>query len=124
MTTPTTKFIYRDYQLSGDTLLKEGLDDEKHLLWKLGGIPCIDSVRVWDKYHWYFKRVQISTKKGRVFRIGEEEFNKNKKEIDFGYGKQYYVEKKYWHVFDPVHKQKEFEKEKIEEENKNQLKLL
>jgi hypothetical protein len=126
MTTTTPKFIYRDYQITGGVLLKEGIDDEKHLLWAQGffGIPTVDATHVFDKFNSFFNKIQISTQKGRVFIIDKEVFKENKKELDYGYGKQYYVEKKYWQIFDPVRSQKEFEQKEIEEENKNQLKLL
>jgi hypothetical protein len=121
-----TNYIYRDYQLVGETLLKENLDDEKHLMWMpgFGGIPCIDAIHVWDKLRPYIQNIQISTKGGRVFRITKEIFDKNKKELDAGYGKQYYIEKKYWTIFDPIRRQRQFQQKEIGEEKLNQQKLL
>lgn len=88
--------IYKDYQLVGDTLFRFDIDDSKHLLWSKGGIPCIDADNVWDKYKMLIKKIVMRTKKGRLFKIDTEKFDANKQEIDFGFGRQYYVEKSIW----------------------------
>jgi len=89
-------YIYKNYMLIGDVLYKIGIDDNKHLLWKFGGVPAIDADNVWDKYKMMIKKIVIKTKKGRSFRISADVFDKNKKEINLGFGRQYYVEKDLW----------------------------
>jgi len=90
--------LYKDYQLVGDTLFKFNVDDNKHLIWKFGGVPCIDASNVWDRYGKLISKIIIRTKKGRLFKIDRKTFDTNKQEIDFGFGKQYYVDKDLWEI--------------------------
>ena len=94
--------IYKDYQLIGDTLIKFDVDDQKHLLWKFGGVPCIDAENVWDKHKDKIKKITIRTKKGRLFKIDGNDFEAFKQVVDFGFGKQYYADLQMWDVKEPV----------------------
>jgi hypothetical protein len=124
MNTQTSNYIYKDYRLIDGILLKQNVDDSKHLIWKFGGVPCIDSVFVWDKWSAQIRAIQISTKKGRMFRVTAEVFDNNKQEINFGFGKQYFIDKNFWTIVDPVKKQREQKAKIIEEEIKKQTTLF
>lgn len=78
-------------------LCKFGLDEGKHLMWKLGGVPCIDK-ELWDGNKNRIDQIYIRTNKLRRFRVNAKLFDAKKKEVDFGFGKQYYVDKEFWDI--------------------------
>ena len=119
-----TNYIYRDYQLIDGVLIKENVDDSKHLMWQFGGIPCIDAKYVWDKFKPYVRMIMIKTIKGRVFQVKADVFDKNKKIMNFGYGDQYYIDKAHWAIHDPVKRQRYAQKTEVEEEKQKQGTLL
>ena len=79
----------------GSTFVKI-INEAKHLLWSKGGVPCIDAST------WYAisPRVEWIEVRGarRRFVIAKDVFDSQKQEIDFGYGKQYFVSLEYWSV--------------------------
>jgi hypothetical protein len=92
--------IYKDYQIIGGVLFKNRISEKKHLLWKEGGVPCV-SAPIWDKYYKErseIKNIRFQTDKARVFKMNAETFDKNKKEIDFGFGQQYVCGKEHWEI--------------------------
>jgi len=91
------KYIYKDYQLRDKALVKEGIDDNKHLMWQPGfdGVPCIDA-RLWDKHEDKIDRIIITSLKGRIFTISKRLFNKHKQQFNYGFGAQYSAPKKKW----------------------------
>jgi len=101
--------IFKDYQIVQRKLCKFNIDEAKHLLHQFGSIPCIDKA-LWDKLMTGDKRgrkidwIYIRTKKSRRFQIAVELFDARKKEIDLGFGKQYYVDKEYWDITAPTKK--------------------
>lgn len=88
--------VYKDYHLENGVLTKLGVNDSKHLMWQFGGVPCIDAENVWDRFGEGIKKIIITTKKGRRFETTGENFTTNKKEINFGFGRQYYLEANLW----------------------------
>ena len=78
-------------------LCKFGLVEKRHLLWQAGGVPCIDK-RMWEDCKTRVKEIYVRTDKGRRFKISSESFEKNKKEVDFGHGIQYVVDKDFWDI--------------------------
>lgn len=88
-------YLFRDYQLKGKTLLKIGIDDQKHLMWQWGGVPCID-VGVWEDNKYKIDNIVITTKRGRRFEIKKKKFEKYKQPFNFGFGLQFIVPKKRW----------------------------
>ena len=119
-----TNYIYRDYQLIDKVLIKENVDESKHLMWQFGGVPCIDAKYVWDKFKPYVRMIMIRTIKGRVFQVKADVFDKYKKVMNFGYGEQYYIDKAHWAIHDPVKRQRIEEKAKVEAEQHKQGTLL
>lgn len=98
--------IFKDYQLIGSTLYKQTINESKHLLWQIGGVPCLDA-DLWDFYFTKEKRIakiRIMTNKNRIFKIGAELFDTNKKEINLGFGRQYMVDKFFWTIIEPQQK--------------------
>ncbi len=93
------KQIYKDYYINEKKYVyKKDLKENKHLMWKYGGVPCIDADNVWDRYKDEIEGVEINTDKGRTFLISKEGFENNKQELNCGFGRQYYVEKDKWEI--------------------------
>lgn len=97
-------FIYKDYQLDGDVLLKDSMQSE-HLMYKspFSGSPAIDAVHVWDKYKNQINLIVciVHFKNGKIskFSISKEKFDSNKQPINYGtFGLQYAVPKNYWEI--------------------------
>jgi hypothetical protein len=84
-------------------LTKHLLDESIHLLWKFGGVPCIDA-EMWDRHKDRLNEIVITTHKGNVFTISRDNFEKDKKDFDLGYSRQYYVELESWNVKRPPEK--------------------
>ena len=91
------EYIYKDYYLKDGWLKKDGVDDHKHLLHKFGSIPCIDK-KVWQDWGGRVDGIAIRTKDKVIFRIKASEFDVFKKEIDLGWGEQFYVERGHWNI--------------------------
>ena len=81
--------IYKDYQIVKNILYKPRLIEKTHLLHKFGDVPAIDAM-LWDSNPQLIGIV-IQTDK-RKFVIKAKDFNEHKKSLDYGYGKQYFVE--------------------------------
>ncbi len=90
-------YIYKDYYIKDDWLKKDGVDDHKHLLHKFSSVPAIYK-KVWEEYKGRVLGIAIRTKNRTIFRIKASEFDALKKECDFGYDPQYYVERPYWDI--------------------------
>lgn len=93
-------YIYKDYQKVGNILLKVKINEAKHLLWKFGGVPCIDKY-VFDEYFATRKeiaKIRVQTNKGRIFKIDACLFNKEKKLINLGFGEQYVCPLEHWTI--------------------------
>ena len=73
--------------------IKEG----PHLLHNRGGVPSIDA-KVYNEHRDTIKEFRISTDAGRTFSISCASFEENKEEIDYGWGKQYVVDREYWNI--------------------------
>ena len=99
------EFIYKDYFLAGGTLCKFHLNESKHLLHSQQSVPCIDA-ELWDKHKNLIKAIRFQTNKGRIFRVRANIFDKEKQEIDFGFGKQYFIEKDLWDIIELSKKEK------------------
>ena len=91
----SAKHLYKDYYLFGGTLVKIDIDDSKHLLWSKGGVPCIDA-GLWNENKDKITQIYFRTRKNRTFKIKKDVFDVNKKELDFGFGRQYWIEKELW----------------------------
>jgi len=91
--------------MEGDVFRKK-IVEAKHLLWSKGGVPCIDA-DTWDGIADKVTSIEISTDKGRVFKVLASVFTNAKKELDLGYGRQYYLEKFQWVITDPKDKPKD-----------------
>lgn len=89
--------LYKDYYLFGGTLAKRNINDSKHLLWSKGGIPCIDA-NLWDNYKDKITQIHFRTRKNRTFKTTKDVFDLNKKELNFGFGRQYYIDKDFWNI--------------------------
>ena len=86
-----------DYKVSVDRwLLKDNIDEKKHLMWKFGGVPCMNKA-IYDFLRPEFDYIGIKTNKGRKFVITADKFDEYKKEIEFK-EPQYYVEKALWQI--------------------------
>jgi hypothetical protein len=82
---------------------KHLLNESIHLLWKFGGVPCIDA-EVWDRHKDRVNEIVITTHKGNIFTISRDNFEAKKKDFDLGYSRQYYVELEGWNVKRPLEK--------------------
>lgn len=92
-----TDYIFRDYRLKDGILSKNNIDEAKHLMWKYGGVPMIDA-GLWDRYSDRIKKIVITTDKHRTFEISGEEFETGKEAEDYGFGRQYYINKNKWTI--------------------------
>lgn len=90
-------FIKKDYQLNNGVLFKTGLVEAKHLMWSLGGVPCVDA-DLWDAFNDRTDRIEFHTNKQRTFSVDKETFEVNKKVLDKGFGRQYYIDKDKWTI--------------------------
>jgi len=116
-------YIYKDYQIILDQLVKERISEKHHLLWKEGGVPCIDA-DFWDKIKGKVKGIRIMTDKGRIFKCQTFVFERHRKEVDLGWGRQYWIHKDYWTIINLHEKEdtvkklvKEFDGEIMEDSN-------
>lgn len=82
-------------KVENETLKKE-IDESKHLLWLAGGVPAIDA-GAWDFFYPRIKKF-VAEGKTKIYSIGAEIFNANKKPVDFGWGRQYYCQKGLWEI--------------------------
>jgi hypothetical protein len=90
--------VYKSYYLTEAGSLVKNIKENKHLLWKEGGVPCIDADNVWDKYQDKIENISIATDKGRVFVVSKETFNNNKEVLGYGFGRQYFIPLAKWSV--------------------------
>jgi hypothetical protein len=91
------EYIFKDYYIKDYLLKKDGIDDKKHLLHQKGSVPCIDK-KLWEDVKGKIDGIAFRTKNKIIFRIKASEFDALKKEIDLGWGVQYYVERPYWNI--------------------------
>lgn len=82
-------------ELLGGTFRKDNIDEHKHLLWLFHGAPSIDA-ETWDRCKDGVEDIVVTTTKGRRFSCLKKQFEQHKKTIDYGYGKQYCMDRKYW----------------------------
>ena len=95
-------FIYKDYKFQNGWIIKSRIIESKHLLWKFGGVPAIDS-QTWDNYSKDLEGIRIYTDKGRKFEIDRDTFEAYKEDLNYGtFGKQYVVAKKFWKITEPM----------------------
>jgi hypothetical protein len=66
-------------------------------MWSLGGVPCIDA-DLWDGFKEQIKTIEFHTNKKRTFSVDKETFEANKKELNKGFGRQYYINKDNWTI--------------------------
>lgn len=92
--------LFKDYNLIGNRLYKFNLDESKHLLHQKGSVPCIEK-KLWDTFSHEVREIAFRTNKGKTFRVDKGTFDKHKQEIDLGFGKQYWIERKLWDISDP-----------------------
>ena len=93
-------YIFKDYQLNNGVLMKFKVNDNKHLLWREGGVPCLDAPLI-DNYKDKINSIYIRTAKGRRFKAKMRDFWANKQEINFGFGRQYFMAKDKWDITEP-----------------------
>lgn len=86
-----------DYFLRAGILMKEKIDDKKHLLFIYGGTPAIDE-QIWNDNEDKIKKIRIKTKKGKIFKTDKDTFNRNKELINLGFGNQYAMPIEFWTV--------------------------
>jgi hypothetical protein len=83
--------LYKDYFLKHDVILfKNNIDEKKHLMWKYGGVPCIDA-DLWDKNKGQIEDIVFHTTSGRTFKSSKDNFENKKKEQISSFGRQYYM---------------------------------
>lgn len=87
----------KDYFLENGVLIKSNMDDKKHLLWSKGGVPCIDAT-LWDRYKDQIMKIHFTTRSKRTFDVSKAVFDLNKQVLDFGFGRQYWIEKEFWNI--------------------------
>jgi hypothetical protein len=85
-------------------LTKHLLNESIHLLWKFGGVPCIDA-EMWDRHKDRVNEIVITTHKGNVFTISKQKFDAEKKDFDLGYSRQYYAELENWNIKRPAERE-------------------
>ena len=96
-------FIYKDYSLKDGVLSKSKMKSN-HLLYKkpYSGSPAIDASNVWLPHHQKIEQIKFRVKyesgSVSIFEVDKETFEKNKQEINFGFGVQYAIPKSYWTV--------------------------
>ena len=86
--------IFKNYSLENGTLSRKNISDSKHLMWSLGGVPCVNA-DIWDRFKNDISHIEITTKSGRRFESSKDNFEANKKVVDYG-DKQYYLEPENW----------------------------
>lgn len=96
------KFLGR---IQDGVFVKDGVIEKKHLLHSYGDVPAIDKI-AYEKLP--VREIVIVTKKGRVFSSRRDNFEQNRIEIDYGYGKQYTMKKEHWNITVPVTNQQLF----------------
>ena len=90
--------LYKDYFLKHDVILfKNNIDEKKHLMWKYGGVPCIDA-GLWDKHKGQVEDVVFHTNENRVFKASKDNFEKNRQEFTGAFGRQYYIPYENWEI--------------------------
>lgn len=89
--------LWKNYQLNASVLMKFGVDESKHLLHSKGSVPTIDA-ELWEANKDKIGRIYIRTTKGRRFKADARVFEREKQVIDFGYGKQYWIDKMLWDI--------------------------
>ena len=100
-------YIYKDYQLNNGMLMKFRVHDSQHLLWREGGVPCLDADTI-DRYKDKIKEIYIRTDKGRRFKAKMSVFLANKQELNLGFGRQYFMAKDKWNISGPDAGQPQF----------------
>jgi len=98
-------YIYKDYQLVLGQLIKNKINERKHLLWQKGGVPCIDA-DMWDKIKGKVKGIRIMTDRGRLFKCQTFVFERHREEVNFGFDRQYVMSKDYWMIINLHGKEK------------------
>lgn len=83
-------------EIKGFAFLKS-IKESKHLLFSFGGVPALDAVS-FDANKDKIAEIKIKTDKGRTFSCSKETFDLYKKEIDYGYGRQYVLPLDKWEV--------------------------
>jgi hypothetical protein len=93
-----THNIYKDYYFREDGLLyKKGLQ-RQHLLWKKGGVPCVNA-NLFDKLYATGKLKWLGFKTDKQkFLISAELFNTEKEVINLDKDKQYTCDHFFWNI--------------------------
>ena len=97
------QIITRNGRVIGEIVMgrfcKFAVNESKHLLWGdgRGGVPAIDA-QAWDKVKSGISEIYIRTDKRRRFRVKTAVFEQNKKTLDYGFGKQYWIDKGLWDI--------------------------
>lgn len=86
-------------QIRADGSFIKSIKEDKHLLHSKGSVPALQA-DMWDKHQEELRRIIIRTDKGRTFLSDRQNFNDNKKELDLGWGRQYYIPKESWSIWD------------------------
>ena len=76
--------------------LMKHADSSRHLLWKYGGVPAIDA-NTWDAFSFGIDSISVNIDDIRRLTIARDVFNKNKFEVNMGYGRQYVCPIEWWH---------------------------
>ena len=97
------KQVWRDYYVENGDLRKDNIDERRHLVQRLGGVPAIDAA-LWDRLYprEVSGRIVITTASGRVFSIAAGLFDEKKMFLDDGYGRQYWVPRALWGFENPA----------------------
>jgi hypothetical protein len=95
------RYIFKDYRLEEGILSKTNINESKHLLWREGGVPCLDS-NLWDTFNSKIQTIVIKTNKGRTFQVSADVFHQNKRNMNLGFGRQYYIPKNLWKITEPT----------------------
>jgi len=98
---PTIKIVSRQtgktFGLLRNGVLEKYIKESPHLLWREGGVPCLDA-EMWDKYHPSINTILVYTEKERIFKVDAEKFDECRQELNLGYGRQYYIAKEHWEI--------------------------
>ena len=96
-------YVWKDYYIEHGNLCKDDLDESKHFVHRLGGVPCVDAYRVWDRRYprHITGEIRFTTRRGLVYHISALVFDRHKNTLDDGWGVQYWVPLGLWTVENP-----------------------
>lgn len=88
--------MFKGWNIKGKTLTKSPINEKKHLLWRMGGVPTVP-VNIWVMVKDKVDGIRVPTQQGRAFSTSKEAFELNKTRIHTPpFEPQYAMEKEYW----------------------------